>query len=200
MNKVFVLLIITVLISVSCSIEDSGESSDVPSVLTLEKIQTTGDLTGGIFSAAPVTLKRTHRAYDDDGEHNVLGSLYDNPADDPDKGEHLFIGGFAKDKVPGLDEIRIGFYFSGPGTYSSAADPANDIYITVKTDYGTTLKGGYQSSAGHEVSITITSVTEDWIEGTFTGSMEYFDGSTWNNEITNVNKPLINGSFKVYNM
>ncbi len=115
MNKVFLLLLTSALLLASCSVEDSGESSDVPSVLTLEKIQTMNDLSGGVFSAAPVTLKRTHRAYDDDDEHNVLGSIGDIPDDVPDKGDHMFIGGFAKDKVEGLLDIKIGFYYTGLG-------------------------------------------------------------------------------------
>lgn len=181
----------------------AGVSED-PSTITLEAIQTVGDLSGGIFDG-PFTLTRTIREYPPDGEDNVSGMLFE--LDDDVIVTDIY--GFARDNHPTIEQFRIRIPATTSGTceYDPETNTPEHLWLQLRTTNGVWLTAGYDWSADSDLSVTITELSDTWIAGSFTADLIYFDvdegdgGSisrTIDTEISYINTPVLNGSFRVY--
>jgi hypothetical protein len=194
--------LIALLAACDTASDPAGPTED-PSTISLEAIQTVGDLSGGVFDG-PFTLTRTLREYTPDGEDNVTGMLYE--LDDAELVTDIY--GIARDEHPVINQfhIRIPATTTGTYEYDSDTDTPEDLWLKLETNYGVWLTAGYDWPADSELSVTITELSDSWIVGTFTADLIYFDveeidggiSRTIDAEISYTNLPVLNGSFRVY--
>lgn len=201
--KLSSLLFVIFIVFTSC--EKDEESSTSPSVVEFE-LQTFGDLSGGIFGEKH-TLTRKHKEYQADDEHGTYSTIKTYPDTDE---EIIDIVGWGNDLHPSVKQIYIRIPSKGVNTYTYDPETSDEknFWLHLETTYSTELQGGYTgwSSPDTKLSVTITEITEERIKGSFTGDLVYYDiemknGAkymTINEEITNVNKPIINGTFDVF--
>jgi len=182
---------------------DTVGASEDPSTITLEAIQTVGELSGGVFDG-PFTLARTNREYTPDGEDNVLGMLFE--LDDDAIVTDIY--GFARDDHPTIEQfhIRIPETTMGIYEYDPETDTPEHLWLQLRTNNGVWLTAGYDWSADSDLSVTITELSDTWIAGSFTADLLYFDineedggiSRIIDTEISYTNTPVLNGSFRVY--
>ena len=204
----FLLAILTPVLVLSCS-ESSDSPKGDPSFISFE-IQTYGDLTGGVFEDGGTTLTRYIREYAADDEDNCLGG-YSSAV------ERLDIIGFANEDLhDGIESIRIylpSAIATGPGSYVFDSQNSEHDYfsIRIESDYGLWLTGAseHYTDPGTSMSVTLTEVSDDWIKGSFSAELEAWictenlNGSislARDDEISDVNIPVVNGTFEVFRM
>ena len=203
MNK-YLLLILFALSLFSCE-DENGEKKLAPSVIEFE-ITTYGDLSGGVFGEKHILTRET-REYQADDENGTYSTVTTHPDDDSDM---IDIAGWGNDLHPQVEKI----YIRVPGKEAKnySFDPENPttkhFFIQLETTYNTEFRGGITgwNAPDTKMSVTISELTEDRIKGNFTAELvcfnvEMIDGGkhmTVDEEITNVNKPVINGAFDVF--
>ena len=200
----FKLLLFAICIAL-LSCEKEKDESYPPSVIEFE-LQTFGDLSGGIFGEKH-TLTRKTKEYQADDEHGTYSSI---KTYSDGNGEVIDIVGWGNSIHPQVKKINLRIPSEGVKTYTFNPETSSEkaFWLFIETTYQSRLEGGYAGRISPEtkLSVTITEVTDDRIKGSFTGDLVYYnietiDGAehrTIDEEITNRNKPLINGTFDVF--
>lgn len=207
MKTLFIRIIVVLSFISIFSCEDPSSPKGDPSFISFE-IQTYGDLSGGIFQEGGTTLTRYIREYAADDEDNCLAG-YSSYV------QRLTIIGYANENLhDGVKSIEITLpsaIASGPGTYvfdSNNPDHA-DFSIRIESDYGLWLTGASEWYTNPETALTvvISEVSDEWIKGSFSACLEAHicttnpGGSislTRQDEISDVNIPVVNGTFEVF--
>lgn len=201
--KIKFLLFAICIALVSC--EKEKDESYPPSVIEFE-LQTIGSLSGGIFGEKH-TLTRKTKEYQADNEHGTYSAVKTYPDSDV---EIIDIVGWGNNIHPQVKKINIRIPSEGIKTYTFDPETSSEktFWLFIETTYQSRLQGGYAGWGSPEtkLSVTITEITDDRIKGSFTGDLVYYnietiDGAehrTIDEEITNVNKPIINGTFDVF--
>ena len=197
------LLLVICIALLSC--DKDTEESYLPSVIEFE-IQTIGGLSGGIFGEKH-TLTRKRKEYQADDENGTYSSI---KTYSDGNGEVIDIVGWGNNIHPQVKKINLRIPSEGVKTYTFNPETSSEkaFWLFIETTYQSKLEGGYAKwgSTGTNLSVTITEITDERIKGSFTGDLVYYnietiDGvehKTVDDEITNVNKPLINGTFDVF--
>ena len=186
--------------------EDENEKKNhAPSVIEFE-ITTYGDLSGGVFGEKYILTRET-KEYQADDEHGTYSTVTTHPDDSSDM---IDIVGWGNDLHPLVNQI----YIRIPGkeaknyTYDPNNSDTKHFFLRLETTYSSELHGGYTgwNVPNTKISVTISELTEDRIKGNFTADLVCYnvdmtDGVkhlTIDDEISNVNKPVINGTFDVF--
>ena len=214
-RNILVVIAVSLVLMVGCdNAANTDEPQDEPSTITLEKIQMAQPLSGGIFDSG-YTLTRTLRDYPPEGEDNVFGQI-NNWADTHDKfdDDHFVISiyGFARDDHPYIESFTLRVPADTPGTYTYDPETDTSVYpeditLRLKTNYGVWFTAGEDTLYDSPLSVTISEITDRWIEGGFTAELLYFNVEALDNganrltideEISFTRQPVINGTFRVY--
>lgn len=197
--KLSFLTLILLAVLFSCN---KDKNSITPSTIEFT-INTYGDLTGGVFGEKQI-LVRTIMEYGSDEEHNVLGGITIFPDDST---ETIDINGWGNSIHPNLKQIWIRIPNNGVDGYHFDPEYSNDehFFLEIEAVSGSVLMAGnigYWGIPNTNLGVTIHEITDDRIKGSFSGELLYFDVDssgkrTLNEEISNVNIPVINGSFDV---
>lgn len=191
------LLLLSVLLS--C---DKEKNTSTPSTIEFT-INTYGDLTGGVLGEKQI-LTRTIMEYASDEEHNVLGGITIFPDDST---ETIDLNAWGNSIHPNVKQIWIRIPNHGATGYHFAPESSEDkhFFLKIEATSGSVLMAGnidYWTIPNTNLGVTIDKITDERIKGSFSAELIYFDVDasgtrTMNEEITNVNIPVINGTFDV---
>lgn len=205
--KSLIVILSCSIIFLSCEKEEDNELYP-PSVIEFE-IQTYGDLSGEgtLFGSKQILTRETYdyAADDEHGMHIATGFELDDGTMVQD------LQGWGNDNHPSVKSIMLRIPDNGAGTYTFDADTSENRNFFLRIEsWGCELRAGYCRGFFYpdktNLSVTIDEVSETKMTGSFSGDLIYYireesdDGITLtiDEEITNVNVPVINGTFEVY--
>lgn len=200
-----ILMLLFAFLLLSCEEENNGPN-EAPSTIEFE-LQTFGDLSGGIFGEKHTLVRKT-REYQADNENGTYSSESIHPED---LEGIIDIVGWGNDLHPHVKQIYIRIPNKGVGTYSFDPETSDEkhFWLKLETTYQAELQAGYSGwgSPKTEITVVISEITEDRIKGSFTADLIYYNVEileggakrlTIEEEISYVNKPIINGTFDVF--
>lgn len=191
------------------SCEKDKEPSYDPSTIEFE-IQTYGDLAGeGTVFDGKQTITRKTKEYQADDENGTYAST---DCEMSDGSIVIDIVGWGNDIHPSVKQLYIRVPANDIGSYYFNADTSTQkhFFLHLETTYSSELRGGYTNIWGSpktNLAVNITEITEERVKGSFSGELVYYyreeleNGAlqyTMDEEITNVNQPIINGTFDVF--
>ena len=205
--KSLIVILSCSIIFLSCEKEEDNELYP-PSVIEFE-IQTYGDLSGEgtLFGSKQILTRETYdyAADDEHGMHIATGFELDDGTMVQD------LQGWGNDNHPSVKSIMLRIPDNGAGTYTFDADTSENRNFFLRIEsWGCEVRAGYCRGFFYpdktNLSVTIDEVSETKMTGSFSGDLIYYireesdDGITLtiDEEITNVNVPVINGTFEVY--
>jgi len=204
----------TLIIILSCSIIflscEKEEESELypPSVIEFE-IQTYGDLSGEgtLFGSKQILTRETYDyvADDENGMHISTGFELDDGTMVQD------LQGWGNDNHPAVKSLFLRIPDNGAGTYTFDADTSDNSHFFLRIEsWGCEVRAGYCRGFFDpdktNLTVTIDEVSETKMTGSFSGDLIYYIREESDNgitltideEITNVNVPVINGTFEIY--
>lgn len=195
-------------ILLSCKKEKEKELFP-PSTIEFE-IQTYGDLSGEgtVFGSKQILTRKTYE-YLADNEHGT----YISTGFELDDGTITQgFQGCGNGNHPSVKQIWLRIPDNGPGKYTFNPETSEDKHFWLQIEsWGCELRAGYCRGGFFpdktNLSVTIDEASESKIIGSFSGELIYYNREELDNgaisltideEITNVNIPVINGTFEIY--
>jgi len=206
--KLLIIFLSCCVIFLSCEKKEENEPYP-PSTIEFE-IQTYGNLSGEgtVFGSKQILTRETYD-YLADNEHGM--HIY-TAFELDDKTMSQGFMGWGNDNHPAIKSIELRIPDNGNGAYVFNSDTSDNIHFWLRIEsWGCELRAGYCRRGFYpektNLSVTIDEVSDTKIKGSFSGELIYYNREesenrgislTIDEEITNVNIPVINGKFEIY--